>query len=126
MGTPPFVLYGMSLAAAAYSVLTAQPPTPPKAPVLIPFVCPVCAVPNGIELIVLSRAGGTECVGCEKWLKAADVMRAIHAPREASDGSREVRVRAPPAKAAPMVWPPTPESRAAIAPLRKSRAGQRN
>lgn len=96
---------------------------PTKTPVRIPFVCPVCAGANAIELLVLSRAGGAECVKCAKWLKAADVMRAIHAPRAAADEQREVRLRAPPAKKPEMVWPPTAQSRAAIAPLRKQRGG---
>lgn len=99
---------------------------PSKNPVLIPFVCPICAGANAIELLILSRAGGTSCVECTKWLRAADVMRAIHAPRAAADAGREIRVRAPPAKQTAMVWPPTAESRAAIAPLRKQRGGDRN
>lgn len=99
----------------------------PKAPVLIPFVCPICAGANAVELIALSRAGGTDCVECSKWLRAADVMRAIHSPRDAAtDESRERRVRAPPAKRTAMVWPPTAASRAAIAPLREQRAGRTN
>jgi Zn ribbon nucleic-acid-binding protein len=100
----------------------AAPPT--KAPVLIPFVCPVCAGANAIELLVLSRAGGTECVECGKHLRSADVMRAIHSPRAAPTSER--RVRAPIAKKPQMVWPPTAESRAAIAPLRRDRSGDRN
>ena len=92
----------------------------PKAPVLIPFVCPICAGANAAELLILSRAGGVECVECGKWLRATDVMRAIHAPRAgAEDGSMARRVRPPPKKHAPMVWPPTAESRAAIAPMRR-------
>jgi hypothetical protein len=95
-----------------------------KIPVRIPFVCPVCAGQNAIELLILSRAGGAECIKCEKWLKAADVMRAIHAPRAAaSEEGPQMRMRAPPAKRPDMVWPPTAESRAAIAPLRKQRGG---
>lgn len=54
-----------------------------KAPVLVPFVCPVCAGPNAVALIPLSRAGGVSCERCKKWLRAADVMRAMHAPRKA-------------------------------------------
>ena len=107
-------------------MLTVAPSAPFKPTVLIPFVCPVCAAANGVELILLSRAGGTACKGCARWLKSADVMRAIHAPRAVADASVEVRARAPLAKAAAMVWPPTAASRAAIAPLRKSRAGARN
>ena len=53
-----------------------------KAPVLVPFVCPVCTAPNGVGLIALSRAGGVACSGCKKWLRSADVMRAMHAPRQ--------------------------------------------
>lgn len=95
-----------------------------KAPVLIPFVCPICAGSNAVELIVLSRAGGVDCAECGKYLRATDVMRAIHSPRTAPDAAR--RVRAAPAKKPEMVWPPTAESRAAIAPLRHKRAGERN
>ena len=95
----------------------------PAGRVQIPFVCPVCAGQNAIELLVLSRAGGVDCVKCAKWLKAPDVMRAIHSPRVADEG-REVRLRAPPPAKPKMVWPPTPESRAAIAPLRKPRHEQ--
>ena len=53
-----------------------------RAPVLVPFVCPVCTAANGVQLIALSRKGGVECVGCQKWLRATDVMRAMHAPRK--------------------------------------------
>ena len=53
-----------------------------KTPVLVPFVCPVCAGPNAVALIPLSRAGGVNCSKCNKWLKAHDVMRAMHAPRK--------------------------------------------
>ena len=97
---------------------------PAKVPVLIPFVCPICAGSNAIELLVLSRAGGMECVECGKYLRSADVMRAMHSPRAAPDAER--RVRAPPAKKPEMVWPPTAESRAAIAPLRRRTGGDRN
>lgn len=69
-GTRPETCYGCMTSAAA-----------PKAPVLVPFVCPVCAAPNGVNLIALSRAGHTTCVKCEKKLRAADVMRAMHDPR---------------------------------------------
>lgn len=105
-------------------VVTTVATLPPKAPVLIPFVCPVCAGANAIELIPLSRAGGVACVECGKYLRATDVMRAIHSPRSAPTSER--RVRAPPAKKAPIVWPPTPESRAAIAPLRSDRSTGHN
>lgn len=111
----------MRRAAAAYSV-TSLPPS--RVPVLIPFVCPICAGANAIELLVLSRAGGMDCAECGKRLRAADVMRAIHSPRSPSETER--RVRAPPAKKPAMVWPPTPESRAAIAPLRRIKPGERN
>ena len=49
--------------------------------VLVPFVCPVCTAANGVQLIALSRAGGVNCSGCKKWLRATDVMKAMHAPR---------------------------------------------
>lgn len=52
-----------------------------KPPVLVPFVCPVCAAPSGVHLISLSRAGGMECPSCKKWLRLSDVMRARLAPR---------------------------------------------
>jgi hypothetical protein len=84
----------------------------------------VCAGANAIELLVLSRAGGTTCAECGKYLRSADVMRAIHSPRAAPTVQR--RVRAPPAKKVEMVWPPTAESRAAIAPMRRARSGDRN
>lgn len=54
-----------------------------KPVVLVPFVCPVCTAPNGVGLIALSRAGGVNCAGCNRWLRSADVMRAMHAPRKA-------------------------------------------
>lgn len=95
-------------------------PVAAKAAVRIAFVCPICAGANAVELLLLSRAGGVDCVECGKWLRATDVMRAIHAPRAAAaEGTSERRVRAPPAKKPAMVWPPTAESRAAIAPLRR-------
>lgn len=86
---------------------------------LIPFVCPICAGANEVDLLTLSRAGLTQCAHCEKTLRSADVMRAIHSPRSPPDDAR--RVRAPPAKKPEMVWPPTPESRAAIAARSKPR-----
>lgn len=108
---------------AAYSVKSVEPT---KAPVLIPFVCPICAGANAVELIVLSRAGGMDCADCGKHLRSADVMRAMHSPRAASSGERRVPVRTAPAKKAEMVWPPTAESRAAIAPLKRRTAGEMN
>jgi hypothetical protein len=84
--------------------------------VLVPFVCPVCTAANGVHLISLSRAGGTTCAGCSKWLKSADVMRAIHAPRSGQEAPARAAVRAAPRQEAP-VWPPTAASRAAIKPL---------
>lgn len=98
-----------------------------RQPVLVPFVCPVCAASNAVELIVLSRAGGVACVGCKKYLRSADVMRAMHAPRTAGGGQPQPArpTRVPVAKS-DLVWPPTPESRAAIAPLRRRRDGDRN
>jgi hypothetical protein len=53
-----------------------------KPPVLVPFVCPICTGANAVQLIAVSRAGGVKCSACSKWLKAADVMRAMHAPRK--------------------------------------------
>jgi len=92
-----------------------------KAPaqIVIPFVCPICAGANAVHLISLSRAGGMECVVCEKWLRATDVMRAMHSPRAARDPHAEDRARAAPAKKVPITWPPTAESRAAAKPLGK-------
>lgn len=52
-----------------------------KPAVLVPFVCPVCTADNAVQLIALTRKGGYTCVGCQKWLRATDVMRAMHAPR---------------------------------------------
>ena len=100
----------------------------PKAPVLIPFVCPICAGGNAVELLILSRAGGMSCQQCGKHLRSADVMRAMHAPRSPpTSNERRVPVREMPAKKPEMVWPPTPESRAAIAPLRRRTThGERN
>ena len=60
-----------------------QPAAPAKAQIEIPFVCPICAGANAVHLISLSRAGGMSCVVCSKWLRAADVMRAMHSPRPA-------------------------------------------
>lgn len=97
-----------------------------KARVLLPFVCPVCAGANGADLLALSRAGGADCAACGKWLRAADVMRAIHSPREAAQADApERRVRAPPPQRAEMVWPPTAASRATIAPLYRRKGGGR-
>lgn len=94
------------------------------APVVqIPFVCPVCAAANAVNLIALSRAGGVDCASCARWLRSADVMRAIHSPRaERSPGSPPPRTHAAsPRKKAEVVWPPTAASRAAAIPLRKPR-----
>jgi hypothetical protein len=97
---------------------------PARVPVLIPFVCPVCAGANAVELILLSRAGGMSCVVCDRYLRSADIMRAMHSPR--ADTDRERRPDRVVAKKPPMVWPPTPESRAAIAPLKRRRDGDTN
>lgn len=56
----------------------------PKAPVLVPFVCPQCAAPNATALVPLSRAGGMRCERCQRWLRVQDIMRAMHAPRKAA------------------------------------------
>lgn len=53
-----------------------------KPQVLVPFVCPICAGANRVHLISLSRAGGVACTACTKWLRAADVMAAMHSPRQ--------------------------------------------
>lgn len=53
-----------------------------KPVILVPFVCPVCTAKNDVQLIALSRAGGHTCVACKRWLRATDVMRAMHAPRK--------------------------------------------
>jgi hypothetical protein len=99
---------------------------PPKPQVVIPFVCPICAGANAVHLITLSRAGGMGCEACGKWLRSADVMRAMHAPRSGrvdaeTPAAQSAPVRA--AKDAAPVWPPTPESRAAIKPLYNRRRG---
>jgi transposase-like protein len=52
-----------------------------KAPVLVPFVCPICAATNEVQLVALSRAGGMNCQHCAKRLRIQDVMRAMHSPR---------------------------------------------
>lgn len=114
----------MTWLAAAAMVVTNLAPS--KEPVLIPFVCPICAGANAVELLVLSRAGGMDCAECGKHLRSTDVMRAMHAPRPAAGGERRVPVRAAPAKKTEMVWPPTAESRAAIAPLHHRAGGRRN
>lgn len=97
---------------------------PRREPVLVPFVCPVCAGENAVELIKLSRAGGMACVVCERYLRSTDIMRAMHSPR--ADAGRERRPDRAVAKKATMVWPPTAESRASIAPLKRRRDGDRN
>ena len=51
--------------------------------VLVPFVCPICRAQNAVGLVALSRAGSMTCAGCQKKLRASDVMRAMHAPRMA-------------------------------------------
>jgi hypothetical protein len=56
--------------------------SPSPARVVIPFICPVCTGANEVHLITLSRAGGMACAACKKWLRSADVMRAMHAPRQ--------------------------------------------
>lgn len=81
-------------------------------------MCPICAGANAIELNVLSRAGGMDCAECGKRLRSTDVMRAMHSPRPDAGAVRN-RTRETPAKKPDMVWPPTKESRAAIAPLRR-------
>lgn len=53
-----------------------------RTPVFIPFVCPICTGANAVELIPLSRAGGMNCIHCQKRLKSSDVMRAMHSPRK--------------------------------------------
>ena len=103
-----------------------------KPQVTVPFVCPVCAAPNAVHLISLSRAGGVDCSACSRWLKAADVMRAIHSPRgPAPEGApRTIAPRdrarvatkggtptAPVSRRDAIVWPPTAETRAAAKPL---------
>lgn len=104
----------------------------PKQQVQVPFVCPVCTAANAVHLISLSRAGGVDCSACGKWLKAADVMRAIHSPRDEQAGASRGAAPSPRARVATrggtrpaqpvsrrdaIVWPPTPESRAAARPL---------
>lgn len=96
---------------------------PDKPVKLVPFVCPVCAGGNAVHLITLSRAGGTECSGCARWLQSADVMRAMHSPREVAAPERDIaRVERPARDASgrrDVVWPPTAESRASATPLRR-------
>jgi hypothetical protein len=108
--------------------------TSPTPPITIPFVCPVCAGPNRVHLISLSRTDGMDCATCGRWLRSRDVMRAMHAPRaERNSDSAPIRHREPrrvallapngtlssaEARAIPprrdrIVWPPTPATRAA-------------
>lgn len=94
------------------------------APIVIPFVCPICAGANAVHLISLSRAGGMDCDVCGKWLRAADVMRAMHSPRVArTEDTPAPRVHDVVARNAQgkraIVWPPTAESRANAVPLRR-------
>ncbi|HUR69808.1 MAG TPA: hypothetical protein VM370_11240 [Candidatus Thermoplasmatota archaeon] len=92
---------------------------------LIPFVCPICAGSNGAHLISLSRAAGMDCAVCGKWLKSADVMRAIHSPRvaRAADAAPpSARPAANQSRRVAVTWPPTAESRANATPLRKQRS----
>lgn len=85
-----------------------------KAPTLVSYSCPVCGAPNAVNLIALSRAGRTACTLCHRALKSTDVMHAIHSPRKAR-GPADTPLRARATAAQPArVWPPTPESRAAI------------
>ncbi|MFA5860845.1 MAG: hypothetical protein WDA16_04035 [Candidatus Thermoplasmatota archaeon] len=63
--------------------MTPVAPGTTKAPVLVPFLCPICAAPNAVHLVTLSRQGIMPCVACHKKLRAADVMRALHTPRKA-------------------------------------------
>ena len=104
-----------------------QTTTTAKKVVLIPFVCPRCAGANAVQLIALSRAGGLDCKVCDKWLRADEIMRAMHSPREvrAADAA-PIRVHATkPTSKGGITWPPTAESRAAATPLRKrSQAGR--
>ena len=96
---------------------------PDKPVKLVPFVCPVCAAANAVHLITLSRAGGTECVGCARWLKSAIVMKAMHAPRptaaDAAEAARTTSRTPADQRRREVVWPPTAESRAAATPLRR-------
>lgn len=86
-----------------------------KSPVLVPFSCPACGTANAVNLIALSRAGRTTCTFCNRSLRSTDVMTAMHSPRRARDSDdRPLRVSAAAAPVA-RVWPPTRESRAAIA-----------
>ena len=55
----------------------------PRPLVMVPFVCPICAGPNEVHLITLSRAGSMNCAKCGKKLRVPDVMKAMHAPRKA-------------------------------------------
>lgn len=104
-----------------------------ESPVTVPFICPVCAGPNRVHLISLSRAEGMDCVTCGKWLRSADVMRAMHSPRAARTAeSAPLRRHEPRAVALAsvgghvgggargvtsrrdrIVWPPTAATRAA-------------
>jgi hypothetical protein len=52
-----------------------------KVPVLVPFVCPVSAAAQAVQLLALARAGPHTCTACNKRLRAMDVSRAMHNPR---------------------------------------------
>lgn len=105
-----------------------------NSPITVPFICPVCAGPNRVHLISLSRTEGMDCAACGKWLRSADVMRAMHSPRaERTAESAPIRAHEPRRVAIPagganlsgtgaralpsrrdrIVWPPTAETRAA-------------
>jgi hypothetical protein len=47
-------------------------------PVQVTFACPICAAPQQVGLIALSRAGFMNCSMCNRKLKAAQVSQAIH------------------------------------------------
>lgn len=65
-----------------------------------------------------------DCDVCGKWLRAADVMRAMHSPRAArTEDTPAPRVHSVVERNAQgkraIVWPPTAESRANAVPLRR-------
>lgn len=74
----PYTFIRRTMAEICYGCMTTIVGKPP---VLVPFVCPICATDNAVSLIALSRAGGMTCPSCKKWLRSQDVMRARLAPR---------------------------------------------
>lgn len=54
-----------------------------RAPVMVPFLCPVCAARQSADLVALSRSGQQGCVGCLRKLTRGQVSRGIERARAA-------------------------------------------